>query len=239
MSSTFHDHFSGHASDYAAARPTYPAELFDYLAGLSPSRNCAWDCATGSGQAAVALATHFDAVIATDASEQQITHASPADKVHYHVAPAERSGIASNSVDLITIAQALHWFDFDRFHAEVRRVAVGNAIVAAWAYGLTRVTPAVDRIVQEFYGGDIGPYWPPERSYIDNDYREIPFPYEPCAPTTFEMQVEWTADALLAYLRTWSSVKRFQAETARDAVGEIAPEIHRAWAQGFGRSTGH
>ncbi|MEZ5328622.1 MAG: class I SAM-dependent methyltransferase [Verrucomicrobiales bacterium] len=233
MSADFHDHFSGHADEYAAARPTYPVELFDYLARLSPSRRCAWDCATGSGQAAVALAGHFDKIIATDASWQQIEHATRRDNVHYHVAPAEVSGIASDSVDLITIAQAIHWFDFDRFHAEVRRVAVDQAIVAAWTYGLTSITAEVDAIVQDFYTGEINPYWPPERSHIESDYRDIPFPYDQCTPTMFEMKVEWSARALLAYLRTWSSVKRFQADTGRDPVSKIAPAIHRAWGKGL------
>ena len=237
MSTRFPDHFSGHANEYAAARPTYPTALFEYLASVSPAHARAWDCATGSGQAAVELAKSFKSVIATDASAQQIKHATPADNVDYRMASAEASNIETHSVDLITVAQALHWFDFDRFHAEVKRVAVPDAIVAFWSYRLTAVNSEVDDIIQRFYCGAINPYWPPERSHVESEYRDIPFPYQALKPPQFEMHAKWGVDDILAYLRTWSAVKRYEAANGEDPVTAIEAAMRKAWGSGAKKVT--
>nr|MDQ6926647.1 class I SAM-dependent methyltransferase [Candidatus Eremiobacteraeota bacterium] len=174
---SFRDEFSTVAAQYAAHRPLYPPALFDYLANLPARRALAWDCATGNGQAARALAPRFTHVVATDASAAQLAHATPAPNIEYRVARAEESGLAPGSVDLITVAQALHWFDLDAFYAEVRRVLVPGGAVAVWTYGDPVLDDAsLDARFQQFAGDVLGPYWPPERREVDAAYRGIAFP---------------------------------------------------------------
>ena len=227
----FQDHFSGHAADYASHRPTYPRELFEYLSGLVERRSIAWDCATGNGQAARALAEFFERVIATDASAEQI--ASAAELPHHvelRVVPAEDSALPPASVDLVTVAQALHWFDCEAFFAEVDRVLAPGGVLAVWSYGLTRISPEVDVVIDRFYRGEIEEFWPPERMHVETAYREIPFPYEEQENVPdFSMVVEWTVDELLNYLGTWSAVRRFVASRGGDPVGQLAPELRAAW----------
>src|SRR5436190_651141 len=173
---TFKDHFSGHAADYAKFRPRYPDQLFDYLAGIAPDRAAAWDCGTGNGQAAVALAERFNHVLATDASAEQIANAAPHRRVTYRVATAEASGIESSSIDLITVAQALHWFDLEKFYSEVGRVLKSHGVITALAYDVLRIEPAIDAVVNHYYTDVIGAYWPPERALVEK-FAELPFPF--------------------------------------------------------------
>lgn len=223
------DHFSPLAENYARYRPGYPQELFDLVARLAPSTRCAWDCATGSGQAAVQLARSFDQVIASDGSARQVASAEPHDRVHYHVASAEKSGIPDGSVDAVTVAQALHWFDFDRFYAEVERVLKPGGIIAVWSYDLFSVNPRIDGIVNDFYQRSIHPYWPAERRHVENGYRDIPFPFERLQTPDFEMSARWDLGHLLGYLRTWSAAKRYQEALGRDPVELIEGELATAW----------
>ena len=155
---TFKDHFSKQAPDYAKFRPRYPQKLFDYLGGIAPSRQVAWDCGTGNGQAAVGLASVFDRVIATDASKTQIANAQSRESIDYRVAPAENSDIARETIDLIMVAQALHWFDLDCFYAEARRVLKNNGVFAASAYNLLNIEPAIDLVVNRYYYEVVGPF---------------------------------------------------------------------------------
>ncbi|HWL92585.1 MAG TPA: class I SAM-dependent methyltransferase [Phycisphaerae bacterium] len=179
---TFQDLFSKQAACYAQCRPHYPRDLLAYLAGLANERKLAWDVGTGNGQAAVGLAEHFDRVIATDGSAEQIAHASPHGRVEYHVALAEEAGptegLNDASVNLVTVAQALHWFATEAFFANVRRVLKQGGIIAAWCYGIHCVNPAIDAISGRFYHEITGPYWPEGREYIDEKYETIPFPFE-------------------------------------------------------------
>ena len=229
---TFKDHFSGHAAEYARFRPRYPEPLFAYLAEISPARDAAWDCATGNGQAAVMLAAQFAKVIATDASEQQIASAELCDNVDYRVAPAEASGIASRSIDVVTVAQALHWFDIPAFFAEATRVLKPRGAIAVWAYNLLTVSPEIDALVHEFYSETTGPYWPPERVIVEAGYRGVDFPFEPIAPPDFAMESSWTADQLFGYLRTWSATKRFIADRGFDPVDALADKVRPLWTDG-------
>jgi SAM-dependent methyltransferase len=225
---TFKDHFSKQAGEYARFRPRYPEKLFRYLATIAPDKQLAWDCATGNGQAAVALAAFFERVIATDASERQIENAEAHAGVEYRRAPAENSGIESNSVDLIAVAQALHWFELERFDAEARRVLKPRGVVAAWAYKLARIEPKIDAVVNHYYSDVVGAYWPPERRLVEK-FEELPFPFPEIAAPPFEMVAEWNAEHLIGYLRTWSATQRFMAANQRDPLQDVEEDLRSAW----------
>ncbi len=227
----FKDHFSRLAGRYAAFRPTYPAALFDYLAQSCRERQSAWDCACGTGQATVALAERFEAVIATDASPQQLAAAPPHVKVTYRVARAEESGIESKSVDLVTVAQALHWFDLDPFYSEVQRVLKPSGVLAVWTYGPMHVEgDEVDALMQEFYQDIVGPYWPPERRLVEAGYRDLAFPFEELSPPSFSMEERWERDRLLGYLRTWSATARYVDDKGNDPVVALEERLRAVWA---------
>jgi len=225
---SFKDHFSKQAADYARFRPGYPQELFDYLVSIAPSRRLAWDCGTGNGQAAAGLASVFDAVIATDASEKQITNAELHERVDYRVAPAEDSSIDFGTVDLIMVAQALHWFDLDRFYAEARRVLKSDGVLAASAYNLLHINPAIDEVVNRYYYEVVGPFWPQERKLVEQ-FDNLPFPFHEIDPPKFEMTAQWNLDHLVGYLRTWSSTQRFMAAKGSDPLKQIMGELPAAW----------
>jgi SAM-dependent methyltransferase len=228
---SFKDHFSRLAAQYAAFRPAYPPELFYCLAQLCSDRRVAWDCACGTGQASVALAEHFEAVIATDASPQQVAAATPHDRVTYRVAKAAGSGLDSKSVDLVTVAQALHWFDLDSFYAEVERVLVPSGVIAVWTYGVLHVEgEAVDTLVQEFYHDIVGPYWPPERRHVEQGYRTLAFPFASVAVPSFNMEVMWQRAHFLGYLRSWSATGRYVAVKGDDPVAELEQRLAPLWA---------
>lgn len=226
---TFKDYFSDNSADYARARPTYPAELFDWLAQQAPSRRCAWDCATGSGQAALELAGRFDRVIATDASAEQLRNAFPHPKVSYHQASAEHSELPAGSVSLVTVAQAVHWFDRAAFWAEARRVLEPGGVIAVWAYALCSISPEIDARVSEFYMGEIGPFWPPERKVIDQGYVPLDFPFRPLEPPPLHMGAEWPLPRFLDYLRTWSAVRRYVAAKGSDPVPPLGESLAVHW----------
>jgi SAM-dependent methyltransferase len=225
---SFKDHFSKQAAGYAKFRPRYPQKLFDCLGRIAPSRQLAWDCGTGNGQAAVGLASVFDRVIATDASEKQIANAQSHEIVEYRVVPAENSGIGSETIDLILVAQALHWFDLDRFYAEARRVLKPDGVLAASAYNLLHIEPAIDQVVNRYYYEVVGPFWPPERRLVEQ-FADLPFPFQEIDPPRFEMTASWDLAHLLGYLRTWSSTQRFLAAKGSDPLEQITDELNAAW----------
>ncbi len=219
---TFSDHFSRIAASYAAFRPRYPATLFEFLRATTARRELAWDCATGTGQAAVALTAHYARVVATDASAAQIGQASTHPRVTYSVAPAHASGLASHTVDLVTVAQALHWFDTDAFYTEVNRVLVPGGVLAAWAYGRMMLDcPDTQHAVDHLYEEVLGAYWPAERRLVESGYRTLPFPYDEIAAPTFDMRAEMSAAQLEGYLRTWSATQRFIQAHGHDPVAEL------------------
>ena len=226
---SFKNYFSDDSGNYRKFRPVYPDALFDYLAASAPSSAAAWDCATGSGQAAWKLAQHFSRVVATDASRAQIRKARPAENISYQVAQAENAPISTNAVDLISVAQALHWFDLELFFREANRVLKSNGILAVWSYGLLSITPALDAIVNRFYGEVLGRYWPPERALVEEGYRHIRFPFPKIPCPDFSMSADWSCSELLGYLGTWSAVKLFREKTGVDPMDIIRHELSKEW----------
>jgi len=228
---SFKDYFSGHAADYSRYRPgAYPAGMFKALAALAPDRERAWDCATGNGQAALGLAEFFERVEATDASDKQIAAAVPHPKVHYSVAPAEASSLPDRSVALITVAQALHWFDLPQFYAEVRRVAKPQALLACSCYMHCSVSPAVDAAIQHLYEGILGDtYWPPERKHVERGYADLPFPFPEIELPRFDMEVRWPLEGYVGYLRSWSATQNYIKKNGQDPVALVGEELLQAW----------
>ena len=188
----------------------------------------AWDCATGNGQAAVELAEVFLRVIATDASEKQVANAERHPRVGYRVAIAENSGLESQGVDFVTVAQALHWFDLERFYAEVRRVLKPDGAIAVWAYKLATVSPAIDAIVNHYYSDVVGPHWPAERVLVEK-FEELPFAFPEIAAPSFAMEAEWSVEELLGYLRTWSATQRFMTAEQRDPLDGVEDKLRAEW----------
>ena len=223
------DHFSSHAGAYARHRPTYPPALFDWLGGQCRAHDLAWDCGTGNGQAAQALAETFDRVVATDLSAEQIALAATHPRITYRVTPAETSGLNDRSCDLITVAQALHWFCHDAFFAEVQRVLKSDGVFGAWTYTLLRAEPAINAAIEHFHDQTVGPFWPPERRWVDLGYAGMPFPFAEIATPAFEIRLEWTLRDLLAYLRTWSATQRCLKETGTDPTLTLAAELESIW----------
>ncbi|HEX3234953.1 MAG TPA: class I SAM-dependent methyltransferase [Gemmatimonadales bacterium] len=230
MVGSFPDHFSRVAGGYASYRPRYPEALFSFLARLPARRELAWDCAAGSGQATVGLVPHFDRVIATDASAALLASAPAHPRIAYRVAPAEASGLETGSADLITVAQAAHWFDLAAFYREARRVLAPGGVLALWTYGVYHLDdPGVDRILQYFYHDVVGPYWPPERRLVEDGYRSLAFPFEEITPPEIAMTADWSLPELLGYLGTWSATTRCREATGRDPVQALVPELEALW----------
>lgn len=226
----FQDHFSGIASQYAQFRPRYPSALFEYLASLSLQRKLAWDCATGSGQSATALAAEFELVIATDASEQQIANAEPHPRVLYRTAPAENSGIDAESVNLIAVAQALHWFDLPAFYTEVRRVLKPDGVLAVWSYGpMVIEDAAIQKLLDRFYYEVVGPYWPPERKLVDEGYRSLVFPFARVEAPEFTMESAMVPEDIAGYLGTWSATQKYRQAEGQDPVPGLIDAITGLW----------
>jgi SAM-dependent methyltransferase len=226
---TFKDHFSRLASQYAEFRPQYPGALFDLLARVGPAHSRAWDCACGSGQATLDLAERFETVIATDASAQQIAVAKPHARVTYGVARAEASGLDSASIDVITVAQSLHWFDRPAFYEEARRILKPTGILAVWTYGIPLNDATLDRVMQSFYWETVGPYWPPERRYVEDGYRSIDFPFSELPAPSLSMRETWTLPQFLGYLRSWSSVGRYVNDKGEDPVVGVEELFTPVW----------
>lgn len=229
MADGFKDHFSGVAAGYRAFRPGYPAALFEWLAGVAAGRERAVDLGCGTGQASVALASHFEEVIGIDPSADQISRAAPHPRVRYQVAPAEATGLPDRSADLVIAAQALHWFDPARLHPELARIARPGAVFAAFTYGLCHVTPSVDEAVERLYGDVLGPYWPPERVHVESGYRTLPFPWPELAAPPLAIEESWTLDRLVGYLGTWSATSAYRRATGADPLPLVADALRAAW----------
>lgn len=193
----------------------------------------AWDCGCGSGQATQGLADHFDAVIATDPSGEQLTHAPPIPRTVWQQVSAEESGLPDASVDAVVIAQALHWFDLERFWPEVRRIVRPGGIVAAWSYAFQQTgVPELDTLLREYTTDTVGKFWPPEREHVDTGYALVPFPFERIEPPAAAMSAMWDVGRELGYLRSWSATKRAREELGTDPVAAIEDRIRDGWGPG-------
>ena len=230
MSSTMIDLFSKHSEQYAQFRPTYPDALYQFIFSQVNSCDVAWDCGTGNGQAARALVNKFKKVLATDISADQIEQAIKADNIFYSVA-GEETNFEDNSIDLITVAQAIHWFDFDKFYREVNRVAKPGAVIAVWGYSLLRINSVMDPLIQNFYKNVVGAYWNKERKLIDEEYKSIPFPFSELRSPAFEFSFQWTKDQLEGYLTTWSAVQKYIQANQVNPVAKLMEDINPFWTQ--------
>jgi len=223
------DNFSHNPSGYAAYRPSYPDRLFQEIRNLVPSTSLAWDVGTGSGQVAIKISDFFDRVEATDISANQIQYARSSPKINYSVQPAEKTNFKDDHFDLITIGQAIHWFDFNQFYTEAIRVAKSNAIIAVLGYGLFRINPEIDKVIDGLYADILGQYWDSERKYIDENYLTIPFPFPEITLPSFSYQAYWDLDHLLGFLKTWSAVKHYQTQNRKDPLEPVLPELIKSW----------
>ncbi|MHB9118623.1 MAG: class I SAM-dependent methyltransferase [Burkholderiales bacterium] len=233
----FKDYFSGCATSYARYRPSYPVVLYDYLRALAPDGDLAWDAGAGNGQVAVELARSFDRVVATDASRQQCENAVQGPNIEYRVELAEQSSLAPASVSLVTVAQALHWFDCPLFFEEVRRVLKPGGVLAVWSYVLFRSEPEVDLVVRNLYDDVLGGCWPPERRMVEDGYRDLPFPFVEETPPDFSMEALWGFNELMGYLSTWSAVHRYRELHGVDPLAGAKDRLSAVWGSPHGYKT--
>ncbi|MGB7787018.1 MAG: class I SAM-dependent methyltransferase [Salinimicrobium sp.] len=223
------DYFSSNSAEYAKFRPTYPPELFEFLKQLDIPKQRAWDCGTGNGQVAGKLAEFFAEVKASDISKNQLEHAVQKSNISYALQPAEKTDFPDDFFDLVTVAQAIHWFDFEAFYHEVKRVMKPCGYIAVIGYGLFRSNPETNKIIDHFYREIVGPYWYPERKYLDKKYKSIPFPFKEVETPHFKSRENWSLERLLGYLNTWSSVKNYGRQKGENAVGLIEEELQQSF----------
>jgi len=222
------DRFSANANHYAQFRPGYPPELFDFIYHHMHRFDTAWDCGTGNGQAARELSLKFTKVFATDISAQQLEHAYQAENIFYSIS-SEPSLFDDHSVDLITIAQAAHWFDMKKFSREAKRVLKADGIIAVWGYGLLTMNVEIDRLIHHFYKMVIGAYWDEERKHIDEQYMNLQFPFEEIQTPSFTISVLWSLQELRGYLSTWSAVQKYISIKGQDPVKNLIAEVEIYW----------
>ena len=223
------DRFSGHAAAYARYRIDYPTDLYEFLLPHVPGRHRAWDCATGNGQVALALARYFEHVDATDLSSSQLEQATLHPGITYRVAQAETTPFAEGSFDLITVGQALHWFDVSAFHQEARRVLKPGGVMAEWGYGLNRVNDPIDALVGHIYRDVVGPFWDPQRQHIETEYQHLPFAFNRLQHARFVARRHWPLAGYLNYLRTWSAVQAYGRHHHTDPIAPFEEEFRRLW----------
>lgn len=226
------DNFSRVSDKYARFRPAYPAALIEALLDAVPGRSAVWDCGTGSGQFALALSPHFETVVATDASAEQLRHAVPRPNIRYAVGHAESCDAPDGAFDLVSAAQSLHWFDAEAFFREVARVLKPGGRFAAAGYSLCSIGPDLDPVLGRFYHGVVGPYWDAERRAVDEHYRSIPFPFHEIPTPEFSASYHWTLEEFAGYVRTWSAVGHFLKARGADPVPELVSLIGNRWPAG-------
>lgn len=223
------DYFSGHSKLYATFRPTYPDALYEFIFNHVKQFDVAWDCATGNGQVAQVLAKHFKQVFASDISSEQLKHAHQANNIVYRAEPAEHTSFTGNQFNLITVAQAIHWFNRANFFQEVARIAKPDAILAVWGYANCMVNPEIDKFFFHFYQNTVGPYWDKARVLIEEHYRTIVFPFEEIPAPPFQINVQWNLDQFAGYITTWSATQKYIQATGVDPVPEFIGQVKPYW----------
>jgi SAM-dependent methyltransferase len=221
--------FSQQSRDYCLYRPRYPEGLFDFLAGLTRSRRLAWDCGTGSGQSAAALAAKFESVVASDASAAQLAHAARAPNLAYVVAASEQAPLLPDVADLVTAAQSLHWFDLPAFYAEVRRVMRRGGVLAAWCYHRSEICRAIDDVLERLYDETLARDWSSRVRLANEHYETVPFPFPRVPPPAFSAEADWVLDDLVGYVRSWSAVASHRRRTGRDPLDRLVAELRPLW----------
>lgn len=223
------DNFSSQSSQYAKFRPKYPQELYDFLLSYVSETKTAWDCATGNGQVATVLAKHFEQVYATDISEKQLANAPQISNIKYKIERAEHTDFRDNSFDLITVAQAIHWFKFDEFYAEVKRTLKPNGLFAVIGYGIMHITPQIDEVVHYLYQDILGDFWDVERRYIEDNYLNISFPFKEIDSPKLEITAQWNFDQLIGYLETWSALQHYIKAKETNPMAIVYNDLKQAW----------
>jgi ubiquinone/menaquinone biosynthesis C-methylase UbiE len=223
------DNFSRQANAYAKYRPDYPKELFDFILSHINNKVAAWDCATGNGQTAKVLAKYFEKVYATDLSQKQLDNAEQASNIFYSLQAAEQTNFPDHYFDLVTVSQALHWFQFEEFYAEVNRVTKPGGYLAVWMYGGLTISPEIDRLKQHHYSNTLGAYWDNERKHVDDNYTSIPFPFAEINCPSFTIQFHWTIEELTGYFNTWSALQKFIASNNYNPVDDLIEKIRPYW----------
>ncbi len=225
------DNFSAHSEQYALYRPHYPREIFEYIFSQNDRHELAWDCGTGNGQVARVLADNFKQVIATDISAQQLKNAIQKPNVDYRLESAEETSISKSSVDLITVGQAIHWFNFDRFYIEVNRTLKPEGIIAVFGYPLPNIDSEINEVVKYFYSVTLENYWDPERRFVDERYQTIPFPFVEIESKKFTMDYPWTLDEFSGFLSTWSAVRHYIRKHGDNPVDDVRKALCRIWIE--------
>lgn len=223
----FSDHFSGIADRYQQFRPEYPMQLYEYILQHCDQLNTALDVGAGTGQATRELAKHFKQVWAIDLSQTQCEQLTTIPGVTSWVACAEAMGAEPQSADLITVAQAAHWFDFEQFYKECRRVLKPNGLLAIWCYGPAILEHPANEVLQTFYSVTLDPYWPPERYWVDQLYEGMPFPLQTIETPPFNIRYRWSLDQLLGYVATWSASRRYQQRTEIDPIPDLKAKLQQ------------
>ncbi|MEO8569070.1 MAG: class I SAM-dependent methyltransferase [Ginsengibacter sp.] len=223
------DNFSKQADLYAKFRPGYPSELYDFLFSLITEKKAAWDCGTGNGQVAVQLSEYFDDVYATDISASQIANAVRKENIHYSKVNAEETFFTKNMFDLVTVGQAIHWFDFENFYKEVNRALKPGGCIAVFGYGLLQIDKEADAIITDFYKNITGPYWDVERKYVDANYETIPFPFEEIKAPALCIKYDWEPDAVAGFLNTWSAVQHYIKVHEENPVNTVLEKLKKLW----------
>jgi ubiquinone/menaquinone biosynthesis C-methylase UbiE len=223
------DNFSKQAHLYARFRPGYPQQLYDFLIHHLDERKIAWDCGTGNGQVASKLSTYFDNVFATDMSAGQIENAEKKANIFYSIQPAEQTSFTDHQFDLITVAQAIHWFDFEKFYQEAKRTLKPNGVIAVFGYNLIKINNDIDEVVLNFYKNIVGTYWDSERKFVDENYTTIPFPFQEIKNPGFEIEYEWELEHLVGYFSTWSAVQHYMTRENKNPVDQIIEPLKRSW----------
>ncbi len=211
---------------YQQFRPSYPDTLFEWLSAQSPTTDIAVDVGCGSGQASRGLEPHFKQVIGTDISFRQL-QAAPTSAAVFIASQAHQLPLADACVDLITVAQAFHWFDQTAFFSEAERILKPGGVMALVSYGLCDVK-GLEGKVRAFHDGALGPWWPAERADVlaGHPHAQLHWPTLPFAQTTIKR--EWSVEAFIGYLDTWSALVR-AARAGKHPLAPFSEELRKQW----------